>query len=1025
MSSSAPPMSQPEALTVQFYSWEQRGRGWPLWEYPVRLEPPFAPFAHVLPAPTPYDDGRTTFLQSILPCIFRPQQRNEAAPIDFAPLDPQFSDTSSEPYVELPVALAPDVEVSADVSEQFLISLASCRWPVSFEVVGTEAQISVQLAAQERDASVVRDQLRAHHPQAVVSPADRDVLRASWHEAGAHEEVIADFGLSNEFMRPITTFSRFGAVDPLTAIVGALSDLHAGECGVFQVLFLAARAPWADSVIRAVTDWSGDAFFADDPKMVSLAREKITRPLFAAVVRIAGRSRSHGRGWDIVRRLAGALRQFSDPASNELIPLTNDGYDDEAHAFDLLTRQSRRCGMLLNSEELVGLAHLPSPAVQSERLRRQVQRTKAAPASASNHSYILGENMAGGRTVSVGLSWEQRVRHVHVIGASGTGKSTLLLHLIAQDLDHGTGFAVLDPHGDLIDDVLGRVPEQRIEDVILVDPSDAEWPIGCNMLSAHSEQEQTLLASDLVAGFRRLATSWGDQMTSVLSNAVLAFLESERGGTLLDLRRFLVEPEFRKEFLPSVRDPEVVYYWQKEFPLLTGRPQAPLLTRLDTFLRSRLVRNMVSQRRNALDVAAIMDQGKVLLVKLAQGSIGEENASLLGTLFIAKFHQVALGRQETKEQQRRPFTLYVDEFHNFITPSMASILSGARKFRLGLVLAHQELRQLAKDPDVSSAVLSNAATRICFRVGDADAEKLAEGFSAFSADDLMNLGVGEAICRIERSQQDFNLRTIPSAPVNPALAQEHRERLLSLSRRQYATPRPEIEAVPPSPTAPAPPSVLPFPRQPAPAIEEPRRQRTRSQAEPSQTNLPAPIPPAPVVATAPVGRGGPQHQYLQQLIKRWAQEKGFLVRIEQAVLDGLGSVDVSLERDDRRIACEICVTTGIEHELENVQKCLAAGFEAVFLVAVDQRALRRIREALQTQLDEEQAERVRALAPEELFAFLQQDAAAKKASAAEVSMVKGYKVKVSYSPGGEADGRRRTQAIAQTVLGAMRRLAHK
>ena len=214
------------------------------------------------------------------------------------------------------------------------------------------------------------------------------------------------------------------------------------------------------------------------------------------------------------------------------------------------------------------------------------------------------------------LGPEQRVRHTYVIGASGTGKSTLLLNLIVQDIQHGNGVGVLDPHGDLIDQILALVPEERAADVVLLDPSDEEYPVGFNILSAHSELEKNLLASDLVGVFRRLSASWGDQMSSVLANAILAFLESDRSGTLADLRRFLVEGDFRQAFLQTVRDPEVVYYWQKEFPLLTGKPQGPILTRLDTFRRPKLIRHMISQKENRLDFGAIMNEGKIFLAKI-------------------------------------------------------------------------------------------------------------------------------------------------------------------------------------------------------------------------------------------------------------------------------------------------------------------------------------------------------------------------------------------------------------------------
>src|SRR5262249_49791561 len=217
----------------------------------------------------------------------------------------------------------------------------------------------------------------------------------------------------------------------------------------------------------------------------------------------------------------------------------------------------------------------------------------------------------------------------------------------------GEGVAVIDPHGDLIDEVLQRIPRKRLEDVILFDPGDEEYPIGLNILAAHSEAEKTLLESDLVSVFRRLSTSWGDQMSAVLGNAVLAILESERGGTLVDLRRLLVEPAFRKEFLTSVKDPHVVYYWTKEFPLLSGRPHGSVLTRLDTFLRPKPIRHMVAQKQSLLDFAQIMDQGKIFLARLAHGAIGEENAHLLGTLLVSKFHQIALGRQNLRETDRR------------------------------------------------------------------------------------------------------------------------------------------------------------------------------------------------------------------------------------------------------------------------------------------------------------------------------------------------------------------------------------
>src|SRR5438445_4285135 len=237
--------------------------------------------------------------------------------------------------------------------------------------------------------------------------------------------------------------------------------------------------------------------------------------------------------------------------------------------------------MLLNVEELLGFVHLPSAEVPH--LSRALTRTKAAPVISAG--LLLGENVHRGKTMEVRLSADQRVRHTHIVGASGTGKSTLLFNLIRQDIECGEGVALLDPHGDLVERVLGIIPNHRIEDVILVDPSDTDFPIGFNILSAHSDFEKNLIASDLVSVFQRLSTSWGDQMGSVLRNAILAFLESSQGGTIADVRRFLIEPAFRNEFLKTVQGAELLYYWQKGFPQLSGnRSIGPILTRLETFL---------------------------------------------------------------------------------------------------------------------------------------------------------------------------------------------------------------------------------------------------------------------------------------------------------------------------------------------------------------------------------------------------------------------------------------------------------
>jgi hypothetical protein len=619
----------------------------------------------------------------------------------------------------------------------------------------------------------------------------------------------------------------------------------------------------------------------------------------------------------------------------------------------------------------------------------------------------------------VALDVQQRVRHTYILGASGTGKSTFLLNCVLQDIRNGQGADVLDPHGDLIERILELVPDERLEDVVLIDPSDEEYPVGFNILSAHSVLEKTLLSSDLVSVFRRLSTSWGDQMTSVMGNAVLAFLESDRGGTLIDLRRFLIEADYRAAFLDTVQDQEVVYFWRREFPLLSGKPQAPLLTRLDTFLRPKLIRRMVGQKANKIDFRSVMDDRKIFLAKLSQGAIGEENSYLFGTLMVARIHQTAVGRQDVPESARTPVYLYVDEFQNFITPSMVSILSGARKYGLGLTLAHQDLRQLwNQDTQLANSIIANAHTRICFRLGDFDAAKLEDGFSFFTAADLQNLDIGEAICRVGRAEHDFNLRTLPM-PTIPENAVGQRQRVIESSRSRCAARREAVEAdletAAPARVVRSPQTAPEVPTRPAGPRPDDReqtrhdRERTRPERDHSMRQVARPEPSSP-------GRGGAQHKYLQQLVKRLAESQGYRATIEKEILGGVGKIDVALERDEEKIACEISVTSSGQHELGNVQKCLAAGYRPTIVLSADPKALKRLRNAVSSTLEPTLMESVLFLQPEDLLSHLA------SAPAGTTQTIRGYRVNVNYQRTAQREEKIKKAALSNVILGAIKRL---
>ncbi len=1049
-----PPPEKPEDILSRLLpGWETRGRGWSLFDFPVELEPTFCPIYHLLDVPkSPItDDGRrATFWSELLDGFkgkpaggssassaamtsYR-QKVTEYQSFIAGAIEPVFCQYRNTDFIELQMVLPKDLKPAKSAAENLLTSFSYLSHPVSFEVIGCSEQIIVQFASSEKDLCQVRQQLESHLTGCFVKETT-DYLSDIWIN-GESGRLIVDFGLSNEFMLPLKTASHFDT-DLLVTVIGALSNLARGEVGVFQVLFQKTRNDWAQEILDSNRYFEQTGMLSSPAaEAARLAREKARAALFAACVRVAGRSSGEQRAWQIVKSLGAGLSILSNPIGNELIPLSNDDYPEEYHEQALLNRQSFRDGMILNLDELTSIVHPPSSAVRAAKLRREMEQTRAAPSLAIGHTLRLGENHHQNEVRQVSLSSDQRTKHIHVIGSSGSGKSTLLLGLIKQDLEAGVGVCVIDPHGDLIDEVTRNVPENRTDDVVLFDPSDAEFPIGFNILSANSELEKTLLSSDLVATFRRMSTSWGDVMDSVLANAILAFVESERGGTLFDLKRFLIEKAFRSDFLNTVRDEAIHYFWTNEFPLIAGKPQSSILIRLDAFLRQKLIRNIVCQKENKIDFRKIMDERKILLIKLSQGAIGEENSYLLGTLLVSKLYQTALSRQDT---QNRPFfSCYLDEFHHFITPSMESVLSGVRKYNLGLVLAHQEFRQLqSRSQEVAASVLANCYTRICFRLGDADAEKFASGFSFFDARALQNLSVGEAVGRVERAEYDFNLKISRPSKISWQIAEKRRAEIINLSRERYAKPKAEVEAelniaraVQTEQAAP----LLVISELAEPLIPAARVQNTEekskgniaenftTQIKESENEISLKPPDSlPQKAFVP-DKDTQGHRYLQSLVKRMAESKGFLVTIEKAVFGGAGKIDVALEREQLKIACEISVTNEAGYELQNIQKCLAAGYAPVVMISADLRHLDKIRQKAAENLTAKDFARINFLNPEEFHSLLE---TLETDSSQAAEKVKGFKVNVRLKPVDEANLSTRKRAISDIVFRGLKKLKNK
>jgi len=360
----------------------------------------------------------------------------------------------------------------------------------------------------------------------------------------------------------------------------------------------------------------------------------------------------------------------------------------------------------------------------------------------NNEITIFAETNFRNQRRRFGIKTDDRRRHMYAIGKTGMGKSVLQENMIINDIWAGQGVAVVDPHGDLVEKVVRYIPANRINDVIYFNPADIEYPIAFNVVEQVDPRYRHLVASGLIGIFQKLwADSWGPRLEYILRNAILAILDYP-GSTLMGVTRMLSDKLYRKKVIEKVQDPVVKAFWINEFAgyadKFASEAVSPIQNKVGQFLSSSLIRNIVGQVKSSIDLREIMDQGKILLLNLSKGHIGEDNSALLGAMMITKMQLAAMSRVDTPEEERRDFYLYVDEFQNFATDSFCNILSEARKYRLNLVMAHQYIEQLGEK--VWPAVQGNVGTLIVFRVGAADAEELVKEFDPYYLEpDLVNL----------------------------------------------------------------------------------------------------------------------------------------------------------------------------------------------------------------------------------------------------------------------------------------------
>jgi hypothetical protein len=534
----------------------------------------------------------------------------------------------------------------------------------------------------------------------------------------------------------------------------------------------------------------------------SAAMDKVVKLLYEANIRIMylPKKKDFETAKIKLREIAGSFKQFNIPQLNGF---KISKYIKGREALERYRHRVIDDSFVLNVEELATVYHLPNMSVATPNIywvkSRKLEPPTELPVVGKEEEELttLGKTNFRGIRKKFGIKVTDRQRHVYIIGKTGMGKTTLLENMIFSDIKAGKGVGVIDPHGDLADAVLNYIPADRTNDVIVFDPSDRDFPIAFNMLESADPALNTIIASGLVGIFKKIyAESWGPRLEHILRNTIISLLEYPN-TTMLGITRMLQDRDFRRKVVRKLEDPVVKAFWEKEFEVMQDRFRveaiSPILNKVGQFLSSPVIRNIVGQPKSTIDLRFAMDRGKIIIVNLSKGKIGEDNSKLLGAMLVTKFQIDAMSRANIPEAERKNFYLYVDEFQNFATESFATILSEARKYKLNLTMANQYIAQMPDE--VRDAVFGNVGTVLSFQIGFDDAEYISQqyGEEALPAD-LVNLSKYTAYTKLlvdGMPSKTFSLDTLP--PPEFDAEEGRRDKILKVVRERYTNKRELVE----------------------------------------------------------------------------------------------------------------------------------------------------------------------------------------------------------------------------------------
>ncbi len=637
---------------------------------------------------------------------------------------------------------------------------------------------------------------------------------------------------------PVKTYKDLES-DPLNPLTNAMSKVAETDGVAIQYVIRATHHGWRDKGAKIVrhmqegmslheaehggnffTGWLGTKESKEkeeqkrkerklsqaETKMLEGIENKISKAGMEVNIRIIACGSTPDIAKSYLDNVFSAFNQFNiyefGNSFTKVIPRGKDGILKDF----IYRRFSEKHSIVLNTEEMAGLWHIPLPSTDTPNIRWMLARIAPAPLNMPTEGLRIGTNNYRGRETVARLGIKDRRRHLYIIGKTGSGKSEFIQNLVAQDIADGHGVAVIDPHGDLADNCLALVPKDRIDDVIYFNPGDKERPFGLNMLEFDQNfpDQKSQVTEEMLAIFDQLydlKATGGPMFIQYVSNAMLLLMDDpDSGSTLIEIAKVLTDDEYRKMKLSKCKSRLVIDFWEKQAEKAGGEGSlanmVPYITsKFSQFVNNEYIRPIISQQKSSIDFTDVLNSGKILIVNLSKGSIGEFCSSLIGGILVSKLQIAAFSRGSIPEEQRKDFFLYIDEFQNFVNPSIATILSEARKYRLGLIMAHQYMGQLVKNGDtkIRDAILGNVGSYLVAKVGPDDTEVLGKIFEpVFSQYDLMNAPMWTWSARVlvkENQEKPFTLKADP--PIRGS--KEMADGLKQISRLMYGRDRQEVE----------------------------------------------------------------------------------------------------------------------------------------------------------------------------------------------------------------------------------------